>query len=212
MCGQNWSRVNASSPAPPGCQVALVDGGSNKLDILELLVITATLGDRARGKYAPGIAHYIFKLVKEDAARGSELREQAVGFMRLRMWGIGADERHRHGLAPGDLVLIYLGAPEREFIGRAELASATHDWTPSEAEAYPGDSTSGVLLAQVEEWTPAVALDTVVQRIDPTASQPLVQTNAATDFRGKGAVIGIDPNEYETALAVAAEHAIAMDS
>jgi hypothetical protein len=128
------------------------------------------------------------------------------------MWGIGADERHRDALAPGDLVLIYLGAPAREFIGRAELASATHDWAPSEAEAYPGDCTSGVLLAQVEEWIPAVPLDTVVQRIDPTASQPLVQTNAVTDFRGKGAVIGIDLNEYETALAVAAEHAISMDS
>jgi hypothetical protein len=49
------------------------------------------------------------------------------------MWGIDADERHRNTLGPGDLILIYLGAPVREFIGRAELASAVHDWTPSEA-------------------------------------------------------------------------------
>jgi hypothetical protein len=34
--------------------------------------------------------------------------------MRLGMWGIDADLRHRHALAPGDLVLIYLVAPERE--------------------------------------------------------------------------------------------------
>jgi hypothetical protein len=56
------------------------------------------------------------------------------------MWGIDADEPHRETLAPGDLILIYLGAPEREFIGRAELASAVHDWTPPEAHVYPGDS------------------------------------------------------------------------
>jgi hypothetical protein len=81
------------------------------------------------------VAHYLFNVVRGDAAKGSPPREQAAGFMRLRMWGIDADERHRNALAPGDLVLIYLGAPEREFIGRAELVSEAHDWTPSEAEA-----------------------------------------------------------------------------
>jgi hypothetical protein len=52
----------------------------------------------------------------------------------LRMWGIGADERHRNALAVADLILVYLGAPERRFIGRAELASAAHLWTQSEAD------------------------------------------------------------------------------
>jgi hypothetical protein len=74
--------------------------------------------------YAREVAHYIFNLVPADAAKGPALREQAAGFLRLRMWGIDADERHRDALAPGDVVLIYRGAPEREFIGRAELASA----------------------------------------------------------------------------------------
>ena len=70
-------------------------------------------------------------------------------------------------LPPGDLVLIYLGAPERVFIGRAEVASAVHDWTPSEARVYPGDSPSGVVLAQVEEWDPPVPMKTVLSQIDP---------------------------------------------
>ena len=91
-------------------------------------------------RYAPGVAHYLFNFVKEDAAKGPALREQAAGFLRVRMWGIDADEPHRNALASGDLILIYLGAPEREFIGRAELASGVHDWTPSEAQVYPGDS------------------------------------------------------------------------
>jgi hypothetical protein len=146
--------------------------------------------------YAPGVAHYIFNSVKGDAAKGPPVpREQAAGFLRVRMWGIDADERHRDALAPGDLVLVYLGAPEREFIGRAELASAVHDWTPSEAEVYPGESPGGVLLARVEEWDPPVPMKTVLSQIDPAE-------NAKADFQA--GVVRITAHEYDTALAVAA--------
>ncbi len=144
------------------------------------------------------MAHYLFNFVKGDAAKGLALRDQAARFLRLRMWGIGADERHGKALAPGDLVLIYLGAPERKFVGRAELASPTHDWTPSEAQVYPGDCRSGVLLAQVEEWDPPVPMDTVLSQIDPAE-------NAKADFQA--GVVRITAGEYETVLAVAAGRA-----
>ncbi len=149
-------------------------------------------------RYAPGVAHYLFNFVKEEVAKGPALREQAAGFLRVRMWGIDADEPHRNALASGDLILIYLGAPQREFIGRAALASAVHDWTPSEARVYPGDSPSGVLLAQVEEWDPPVPMNTVLSQIDPAG-------NAKADFQA--GVVRITANEYETALAVAARRA-----
>ena len=45
--------------------------------------------------------------------------------MRVGMWGVDAGEPHGNALAPGDLSLIYLGAPELAFIGRAELASGS---------------------------------------------------------------------------------------
>ena len=82
------------------------------------------------------------------------------------MWGVGADEPHCDALAAGDLVLIYLGAPHREFIGRAELSSAVRDWTLSEARVYPGDSPSGVSLAEVKEWDPPVPMNAVLSQID----------------------------------------------
>lgn len=119
------------------------------------------------------------------------------------MWGVGRGERHRDALAPGDLALIYLPAPEAEFIGRAELATAAHDWTPSEADAYPGDSPCGVLLSHVEEWDRAVPVNTVVRCIDPTASNPLVQANATAGFRM--GIVRITGAEYETALALSRE-------
>jgi hypothetical protein len=114
------------------------------------------------------------------------------------MWGIDADEPHSTALAAGDLILVYLGAPERKFIGRAELSSAVHDWTPSEAQVYPGDSPGGVLLARVEQWDPPVPMSTVLSQIDPAE-------NARVDF--ETGVVRITANEFETALAVAASRA-----
>ncbi|HKC21148.1 MAG TPA: hypothetical protein VKB64_01435 [Gaiellaceae bacterium] len=115
------------------------------------------------------------------------------------MWGVGRDERYRDELAPGDRALIYVPAPEAVFVGRADLATAVHDWTPSEAAAYPGELPGGVLLSRVEEWNDsAVSMDAVVRRIDPTASNPLVQTNAVTGFRM--GVVRITGSEYEAVL------------
>jgi len=114
------------------------------------------------------------------------------------MWGIDADEPHRNALAAGDLILVYVGAPERKFIGRAELASPVRDWTPSEAQEYPGDFGGGVLLAQIEEWDPPVPMSTVLSQIDTSE-------NARADF--EVGVVRITANEYETALAVAGARA-----
>jgi hypothetical protein len=144
------------------------------------------------------VAHYLFNLVDRGAVQRPAPRERAAGYLRVRMWGIDADEPHRDALAAGDLVLVYLGAPDQEFIGRAELASAVHDWTPSEAQAYPGDSPSGVSLAQVEEWDPPVPMSAVLLQI---ASE-----TARADF--ETGVVRITAGEFETALAVAAGRAL----
>jgi hypothetical protein len=140
------------------------------------------------------VAYYLFNLVPEDAADGPTPRRLATECLRVRKWGIDVGEPLSHALAPGDVALIYLGASERLLIGRAELASAVHVWTPSEAQAYPGTSHSGVMLAEVEEWEPPVPMEIVLQRIDRSAG-------ARADFQL--GVVRITVNEYETALAVA---------
>jgi hypothetical protein len=140
-----------------------------------------------------GLAHYIFNLVRGEALDRPEPHEQAAEFLRIRMWGIGAGEPHGSALETGDLVLIYLGAPNGEFVGRAELASPVHEWTPTEAQVYPGDSRAGVLLAQVEKWQPPVPMKTVLSQID--------SPEARADF--EAGVVRITSSEYETAVAVA---------
>jgi hypothetical protein len=137
------------------------------------------------------VAYYIFNLVPGDASR----REHAMARIRIGLWGVDTDEPHRSALAAGDPVLIYLGAPERMFVGRAAIASAVHEWTPSEAAMYPGDSPAGVALAEVEEWEPTVPMSAVLSQIDQSEG-------ARADF--EAGVVRITANEYETALAVAA--------
>jgi hypothetical protein len=142
------------------------------------------------------MAHYLFNVSGGD-------RQHAAALLRTKMWGVGREERHRDELVPGDLALIYLAAPKSQFIGRVEAATTVHDWTPSEAEAYPSDSPSGILLSYTEEWFPAVPMVAVVDRIDPTATNPLVQANAATGFQL--GVVRITGGEYESVLAVSRE-------
>jgi hypothetical protein len=151
------------------------------------------------------MAHYLFNLSEPEAAQVS-LREQAATRLRVNMWGVDADEPHRDSLAPGDLILIYLAEPERAFVGHAELVSAVHEWTPSEAQAYPGVSPCGVLLSGVEEWDPPLLMDTVLPRIDPDGSNPYVKANAKAGFQS--GIVRITPAEYEAVLAVRAEQSL----
>jgi hypothetical protein len=137
-----------------------------------------------------GMAHYIFNVSGADALQPTRL-------LRSRLWPVRADEPHRDALAPGDLALVYLAAPQRIFIGCAELASPVHDWTVAEAQLDPGSSTTGVSLANVEEWNPPVPMRTVLSQIDQSAG-------ARADF--EVGVIRITREEYATAVSVAADY------
>jgi hypothetical protein len=141
------------------------------------------------------VAYYIFTSAPGDAARVPAARALVSECLEARMWGIGDDEPHRGALAAGDVALIYLGAPERQLVGRAVLGSPVRAWTSEEAKVCPDGSQGGVLLASVEHWTPHVPMETVLQRID-------LSEGARADF--EIGVVRITANEYETATAVAA--------
>jgi hypothetical protein len=59
-----------------------------------------------------------------------------------------------------------------------------------------------VWLADVEQWPRAVPLDAAVRRIDPTASNPNVQANAA-GFRS--GIVLITEDEYTAVVALSRE-------
>lgn len=117
------------------------------------------------------MAHYILNCVTRDAAAE----------MQAGIWEIDAGEPHREALAAGDLALVYVAAPVREFVGHAEIASA--------ADA------GGVALAHVETWDPPVPMSAVLASLDPSAK-------AKADF--DAGVVRITEHEYETVHALAA--------
>jgi hypothetical protein len=122
-------------------------------------------------------------------------RERAVEFLHARLWVVGGDEPHRDALSAGDLVLIYLAAPARVFIARAELASSVGPLIPAQPEPAQPGGRSGVLLGQVDWWDPPVAMEAVLARIDPA-------NKAKADF--DCGVVGITQDEFEAAVAAAA--------
>jgi hypothetical protein len=139
------------------------------------------------------MGHYLFNFSKKGATKGRTLREQAAELLQVRLWGIGAKTPNRGSLAAGDHVLIYTGAPEYTFIGHAELASATHEWSPDEAGRYPGSFEGGVAFLTAEAWQHPVPMKTVLPQLELSATNP-----SAHFFSG---VVRITLHDYETVVA-----------
>lgn len=142
------------------------------------------------------MAHYLFNFAKKGAAKGRTLREQAAELLEVKMWGIGAKAPNRMSLAPGDRVLAYVGAPEYEFIGHADLASAAHEWSPDETARYPGTFDSGVTFSEAQVWPHPVSMKSVLPQL------ALKETNPGARFFS--GVIRITKEDYETVVAVGA--------
>jgi hypothetical protein len=142
------------------------------------------------------MAHYLFNFAKKGAAKGKTLREQAAELLDVEMWGIGAKAPNRMSLTAGDHILIYVGAPEYEFIGHAELASAAHEWSLEEMARYPGSFESGVTFSKAESWPHPVSMKSVLPQLAFKETNP-----GARFFSG---VIRITKEDYETVVAVGA--------
>ena len=140
------------------------------------------------------MAFWLFNCAPRESS-ATPVVERVDQLLDAEVWDIAHDEPHRDSLAPGDLVLIYLGAPQRVFVAHAEVASSVHSWGPDErGPSSPDPGRSGVRLVQVERWDPPVPMDDVLSRIGPGSQ-------AKADF-DKG-VVGITRHEFEAALAEA---------
>ncbi len=142
------------------------------------------------------MALYLFNFSAAQAIEARTQRQRAAELLRTGTWSIDPDTPHRGALAAGDLVLIYVSAPDRFFIARAQLASPVQALPPLEASTDQADHRTGVLLSHIEEWDPPVPMEAVLARLDASA-------RAKADFDVD--VVRIIPHEYETAVAVAAE-------
>ncbi len=66
---------------------------------------------------------YLFNFTRKNASKDRPLRDQAVELLHVGLWGMGARTPNRELLQPQDRVLVFVGAPEQEFVGHADLAT-----------------------------------------------------------------------------------------
>jgi predicted type IV restriction endonuclease len=140
------------------------------------------------------MAYFLFNFTKSGAKKDKTLRDQAAALMNMELWGIGEKTPNKDHLAPGDRVLVYVGAPEQEFIGHATLAKGVHHWDPSEAALYPEDQwPSGVAFSNATIWDQPVSLNEVWPQMPSSSSNP-----EAHFFAG---VMQIKQKDFEVVLA-----------
>lgn len=142
------------------------------------------------------MAFWLFSSVPADMS-SAEARRRIDDALQAQAWEVADAEPHRGSLSAGDLVLVYLGAPDRVLLARTELVSAVQPLAPDAALRSDPAGRSGVLLGDVAWWDPPVPMDAVLARIDPV-------NNARADFAN--GVVGITRDEFEAALAAAADH------
>ena len=101
-----------------------------------------------------------------------QLSAQARQLLEVQLWGVPPTAQARDKLAAGDRVLVFVGAPERVFIGDATIASGYHTWTPDEAATYPGTFEAGIVLANAGIWQKPVRLSNVWPKCEASESNP----------------------------------------
>ncbi len=145
------------------------------------------------------MANYLFNFTKKGAAKGRTLRDQAAELLNVGLWGIGDRTANRDALAPGDEVLIYVGAPESSFIADARLSQGTHDWDPDEARRYPGSFTAGVSFEATNLWAHPLRIAEVL------GSLSIQETNPRARFFG--GIVRITPSDFNTVRTAAQQSA-----
>lgn len=139
------------------------------------------------------MAFYLLNFTRGDRSRETYIRGPLIPPARQLaergMWGITEANSLRSRLAPGDKVLLYVGAPEQAVIGTAKLGSVWHTWTEQEARRYPGKFPAGVVFADAELFPRPVSLRPILGEMSFGESNPRLM------FRS--GVIRIERTDYD---------------
>jgi hypothetical protein len=142
------------------------------------------------------VADWILNFTKGGAKVKKQLPQQAREPLDIGLWGIPTTAQAKDKLAAGDRVLVYIGAPERVFIGHARIKAPWHEWSSSESESYPMNSTfaAGIALTDAEVWSKPVPLATVWPHTEGAKTNP-----GALWY---GAAVRVAQNDFEAIVQV----------
>jgi hypothetical protein len=82
------------------------------------------------------VATFILNFTRGGTKDKKAMPAQARQLLEVGLWGIPPNAQLRHKIAPRDRVLVYVGAPDRVFIGDAVVQKGYHEWTADELAKY----------------------------------------------------------------------------
>src|SRR4051794_12249063 len=120
------------------------------------------------------MAIYLLNFVKSGTPHKQQLAGQARKLLEVGLWGIPPTSPASKHLQPGGRVVVYVGAPERVFIGDAVVDQEVHTWGADEAARYPmgGKYNVGISLKDVAIWDKPVLLKDVWPELEAAAKNP----------------------------------------
>ncbi len=100
--------------------------------------------------------------------------QQARKLLEIGLWGMPESAQAREKLSVGDRVLAYVGAPDRVFVGDAEIAAPWHSWTSEEAQTYAtaGSFHAGIRLTDCRLWDKPVPVQAVWPQTQGAQTNP----------------------------------------
>ncbi|HWT91456.1 MAG TPA: hypothetical protein VN238_00530 [Solirubrobacteraceae bacterium] len=143
------------------------------------------------------MADWVLNFTKSGVKVKKQLSAQARELLDAGLWGLPSTAQARDRIAPGDRVLVYVGAPERVLIGEAVVNSSWHPWEAHEAAQYPGTFESGIRLVSCVVWNKPIALDMVWPDTEGAKTNPKP--------RWYGAAVRLSSNDFAAIRAVGHE-------
>lgn len=158
------------------------------------------------GRYGPAVATFILNFTRGGTADKKAMPAQARKLLDVGLWGIPPKAQLRHKIAAGDRVLVFVGAPDRLFIGDAVVQSAYHEWTADEAARYPMTSTfdHGLALVESRLWSKPLAVMSVWPHTQAAKTNPTALWY--------GAVANVSTTDADLLLAAGVGNAAAQDA
>jgi hypothetical protein len=106
------------------------------------------------------MAHFIAYATEGGTSEPARMLAQVHGMLRLSLWGVPSTAQLRARLLPGDGLVIAVGAPYKQFIGDAVLASRFRKLADAQRVALPPGLgfDHGLTLTRARVWSAPVSI------------------------------------------------------
>ena len=112
------------------------------------------------------MAHYLAYATEAGTSRPREMVSQVHRILTLGLWGVPTTAQLKMRLLPGDGLIVAVGAPYRQFVGDAVIASRYRKFSEAEISGLPPGLAfdHGLTLSRAQIWQRAAPIEALWQR------------------------------------------------